>query len=539
MLCSLDQRCVTSPARGGVAMNSLVKPNGILRQSKAGRAGSIQIAIIMLGILLPGAAAAQGGPPITVTLVNSSNQTVLFAAFGTTKITPPGGEAAWVQPPGGSLTLNIPPEWYNTQASGTAGPRFWARTGCKYNVTENRAQCETGDCAGQFECQTAGAGGVPIAGKLPVSIAEFCLNCVPSAQKNLFLNYWDVSIVDGANLSLNIEPTGPHSSSHPGAGDPFWCQTFPNAPSMYAPNSVSNTDLRESCPKSHQLLSDKVNEGPYIKGESPNNIVACFSNCGAEVYPTAPALDCKDSTDKRCGAWRAYCCQANDYGGNVCTPSSAPQPNVCKEGDHICIANGGGNGGHCPGKPCTTDADCAPYSTCWNTNSGPGTCACSGYVANPPCPDTVCTNQDLPAAEPPFGKCSQTKDLHGIPDSKCIGDDTVHAVFPRAYTWPNDPQTYDCDNNGFTITISPGGVPASAPAITPAGPIPLCSSLPKGYHYKEMSEVNCSTPIKDGAKFAAANYHADDADPWSCDLPPTAGIPTGRVLCSWNPLPTP
>jgi Thaumatin family len=493
--------------------------------------------VILSGVSLPCVSAAQPpAPPIKIEIVNESDQTVLFAAFGPTAIEPEGGAANWAQPAGGSLTLDIPASWYNTQAKGSVGPRIWARTGCRYNVGLDRAQCETGDCAGHFDCGTAGPGGVSLVGVAPVSIAEFCLNCIPEAQPALRLNYWDVSIVDGANLSMDIQPTGTFSPTHPpDVIDKFWCQLNP-ASGEYAPNSVSGADLRDPkiCPNTWQLKSSML--GMFIKDESPDNVVACFSNCGYEEYPEAPPGDCTDMSNPRCGAWRAYCCQASDYGGNSCTPNgTTPQPDICKQGDHVCVKLANGSG-VCPGKPCTSDADCAPYSTCWNTNSGPGTCACSGYAVNPPCPPTICTNVDLPAAEPDFVKCSQTEDLPGIPNSKCIGDDTVHMVFPRAYTWPNDPQTYDCDNTTFTVTVSPGGT--SIP-ITPASAIPLCSQLPAVYGYDHASTI-CSDDIKAGAILASAVENPGAGHEWACKVAPgtdhnAGGIPPG-ILCAWKEL---
>jgi len=521
--------------------------HGIQRRGKAALAERIWIVIVMLlGVLLPGAAAAQQGPPIKIKVVNNSSQTVLFAAFGPTAIEPEGGMANWIQPPGGSLTLDIPDSWYNTQAQGTVGPRIWARTGCRYNVATNRAQCETGDCAGQFDCSTAGWNGksrVPIAGQAPVTIAEFCLNCIPSAQPTLRFNYWDVSLVDGGSLTMNIQPTGKFSPSHPDVpGDKFWCQ---QVNSQYAPNSVSGADLRDPkiCPADWRLTSSML--GMFIKDATPatfDNTVACFSNCGLEEYPTAPPLDCTDASNPRCGAWRAYCCQSASYGGNKCTPKgTTPQPEVCTQGDHICVRLANGLG-VCPGKSCTTDNDCAPYSKCWTkAQHGTNTCACSGYAVKPPCPPETCTNVDLPAAEPEFAKCSQTDNLTGIPNSRCIGDDTVHMVSPRAYTWPNDPQTYGCDNTTFTVTVSPGGT--SIP-ITPAGDIPLCSGLPPVYNYTYSSAL-CADPIKAGAILASAvvNPGPQPKIQWACNVAPgtvnnAGGIPPG-VLCAWNPLPKP
>lgn len=506
------------------------------------------ICCLCLALLVPlllGAASARvlrNGPPIKITVVNNSTATVLFAAFGPTVIEPEGGMQNWVQPPGGSLVLDIPNAWFNTQAAGTAGPRIWARTGCRYDITNDRAQCETGDCAGHFDCGTAGWNGknrVSLVGAAPVTIAEYCINCVPEAQPTLFLNYWDVSLVDGGTLMMNVQPTGTFSPTHPDVpGDPFWCQQSNNT---YSPNAAAGKDLRDPsvCAQGWALKSSDLSMFIQDDPALPNNTVACFSNCGKQEYPAAPSLTCTGAHDTRCGAWRTYCCQDANYGGNSCTPKgTTPQPGVCTQGNHVCIELANGSG-ICPGKPCSDDSACAPYSTCWTTaEGGQNTCACAGYAVNPPCPPETCTGVNLPAAEPPFVKCSQTANLPGIPNSACIGDDTVHTVFPRAYTWPNDPQTYDCDNQAFTVTVFGGSV---ADPITPASPIPACSSLPAVYNYTYSSAL-CSDEVKAGAVFASAVVNPGPAPKkeWSCAISPgtaqgsagASGIPPG-VLCHW------
>jgi hypothetical protein len=149
-------------------MNSFVSRYGIQRRRQARLTdNSIWIAVlVLLGMLLPGAAAAaqrrRGTPPPptplpgqnVVQVVNSSSVTVLLAAFGPTVVEP--REGTWVLPPNGTLTLDIPKEWQNTTASGSRGPRIWVRTGCRYDTTSGRAQCETGDCGGKYDCGKAG-----------------------------------------------------------------------------------------------------------------------------------------------------------------------------------------------------------------------------------------------------------------------------------------------------------------------------------------------------------------------------------------------
>lgn len=518
-------------------MNSSGNRPGILRQSQARLAHkSIWIILTMLlGILLPANLAAQprrrSVPPPTplpgqnvVQVVNESNVTVLLAAFGPTVVEP--REGTWVLLPSGALTLDIPKEWQNTTASGSRGPRIWVRTGCRYDTAADRAQCETGDCGGKYDCGKAG-----LAGVAPVTISEFCFDCFPSTAPAQILNYWDVSAVDGVSITMNIKPLKtaqfPFSERNPySPPDAFWCQSYPDY-ETYHPNSIAGEDLRaaDRCPANFRLTRSTL--GTFIQGGTgnPNDVVACFSNCGKYEYPTAPAANCTDASDPRCSAWRQYCCQATDYGGEACTPGTS----TCAFGDHKCVPNGNdATKGHCPGKSCRQDSECSFGGACWN-----GTCACRGFVLKQPCSPDVCTNVELPASEPSFGLCSQTMDSNGLPNNLCIGDDTVHMVYRRAYTWPNDPQTYDCNNRIFQIALSPGGT--SVP-ITNAGDIPACRSLPAIYQYDQAAAL-CSG-VKDKV-FGGARCE-DSSDPrcvssnpaklpWECNVIGN----TNAVLCRW------
>ena len=56
------------------------------------------------------------------------------------------------------LTIDIPPEWEATIGAGATGPRLWARTGCRYDIASDRAQCETGGCGGKYDCSAAKLG---------------------------------------------------------------------------------------------------------------------------------------------------------------------------------------------------------------------------------------------------------------------------------------------------------------------------------------------------------------------------------------------
>src|SRR5262249_35435556 len=50
----------------------------------------------------------------------------------------------WTSSPRNVLTIDIPPAWADTSPKGSIGPNIWVRTGCRYDIAANIAQCETG-----------------------------------------------------------------------------------------------------------------------------------------------------------------------------------------------------------------------------------------------------------------------------------------------------------------------------------------------------------------------------------------------------------
>jgi len=373
--------------------------------------------------------------------------TIFFAASGPSIVEPLYG-ALWKAESGQNITINIPTTWLHTENNyhhrNLVGPRFWARTGCKYDALLHKAQCETGDCGNNYDCSQA-----KLAGKAPATIAEFCFECGDS------YTYYDVSLVDGYSISVDIVP-GPHSATRP--GDPtnqFWCKTN---------LCNSGSDLRSFCPDDYLLTNKDL---PTHNPADPVNKIACFSNCGKFEYPVAPLAGCSDS-DLTCKYWREYCCQASTYGAT-----------------------------------CQTDGDCTDGGACWN-----GTCQCRAYISSPPCPDTICTN---PEGAPPPGNCTD-----------CAGDDTLHDICPRAYTWPNDPQTYSCDAKEYTIVFCPGG---TKEPVTPQLLIPSCATLDPSLFDWTTAQTDCSE--------SHGKYLCAVAKPaiWACNVDLTS---CNDVLCSWS-----
>jgi len=178
------------------------------------------------------------------------------------------------------------------------GGRLWGRTGCD----ASGQHCETGDC-GALRCN--GAGGAP-----PVSLAEFTLDA-PG-------DFYDVSLVDGYNLPMNIHPilgtyTGVASAQHCGnagcqnnllltcpavlaqknaAGKTIACQSACSAfkteefccsgahgtPDTCPPTSYSNV-FKAACPRSYAYAYDDATStytcNGMAKGMTGYKIIFC------------------------------------------------------------------------------------------------------------------------------------------------------------------------------------------------------------------------------------------------------------------------
>ncbi|KAL6596286.1 hypothetical protein ACP70R_047650 [Stipagrostis hirtigluma subsp. patula] len=125
------------------------------------------------------------GRAVTFTFVNRCTGTVwpgIQSNAGSSKLDPTG----FVLPPGASRAVPAPSGW-----SG----RLWARTGCAQDAT-GKVFCATGDCgSGSLECN--GMNAAP-----PATLAEFTLD---GSGGN---DFYDVSLVDGYNLPMLVEPAG-------------------------------------------------------------------------------------------------------------------------------------------------------------------------------------------------------------------------------------------------------------------------------------------------------------------------------------------
>lgn len=160
---------------------------------------------------------------------------------------------------GQSRTVNTPPNW-----SG----RMWGRTVCTTDSSKGVFTCLTGDCGtGQIECSGSGA-------NPPATLAEFTLSGSGG------MDFYDVSLVDGYNLPMLVQPKSSSSDNCKSTG----CLV----------------DLNGVCPDELKVVS------------SSGQGAACKSAC--EAFGSSE-----------------YCCSGEHANPRTCKPSSYSQlfKNAC------------------------------------------------------------------------------------------------------------------------------------------------------------------------------------------------------------------
>ncbi|NP_001149439.1 thaumatin-like protein 1 precursor [Zea mays] len=146
--------------------------------------GTARVRFVVL-VLISTFLRVREGRAATFTFVNRCTGTVwpgIQSNAGSSRLDTTG----FVLPPGTSRAVPAPSGW-----SG----RVWARTGCGQDGS-GKVVCATGDCgSGSLECNGQNAA-------TPATLAEFTL---ASAGGN---DFYDVSLVDGYNLPILVEPAG-------------------------------------------------------------------------------------------------------------------------------------------------------------------------------------------------------------------------------------------------------------------------------------------------------------------------------------------
>ncbi|XP_068314035.1 thaumatin-like protein 1 [Pyrus communis] len=222
----------------------------------------------------------------TFTVMNKCDYTVwpgILSNAGTTSLDSTGLEL----PPGGSRSFQSPPNW-----SG----RFWGRTGCNFDPTTGAGTCATADCgSNQMECN--GAGATP-----PATLAEFTIGGSDNQD------FYDVSLVDGYNLPMMVEPSG-------GSGN---CLSTGCA-----------TDLNQRCPAELQFGNGAGCKSACEAFGSPeyccNGAFATPDTCKPSVYSEMFKSACPRSYSYAYDdATSTFTCSGADYTITFC-PSTTSQ----------------------------------------------------------------------------------------------------------------------------------------------------------------------------------------------------------------------
>lgn len=387
----------------------------------------------------------------------------------------------------------------------------------------------------------------------------------PVTGKTYHLDNFDISAVKGVSLNVDIQPVGGDTADPGNPINPLW--EFKNYPL-----TVHGEDSRADnlCPKNFRLKRSDVDKtsilGYVLLDEDGNpkggdKTIACLNNCGKYKFPAEPPSSCNPDTDgELCRNYQTFCAPTGKYYGTAFNKNAPPGINNCINNgvydDSLCPVNGAcwKNGG--AGVPGTID----------------GTCQLRAFYAKNPkdCPDTVCTfpyggytnpytgkfMMDL-STQPPVELCSDVDPSNTA--AQCVGDDTIHHVLHRAYTWPNDPQTYVDDAPLYRIIYAPG---EKNEPITRSDTIPECSKLPKLYGYEDIyggpgsSIKPCDISVnREDAEFGIALPESSCTKPsdcpitmncntsigkcvnWGCNLAPSGAGDNG-VMCRWHPAPT-
>ncbi|KAM1668594.1 hypothetical protein ACFX2K_042804 [Malus domestica] len=240
----------------------------------------LHITLILFAICCKGISGA------TFTMMNKCDYTVwpgILSNAGTTSLDSTGLELQ----PGGSRSFQSPPNW-----SG----RFWGRTGCNFDPTTGAGTCATADCgSNQIECN--GAGATP-----PATLAEFTIGGSDNQD------FYDVSLVDGYNLPMMVEPSG-------GSGN---CLSTGCA-----------TDLNQQCPAELQFGNGAACKSACEAFGSPeyccNGAFATPDTCKPSVYSEMFKSACPRSYSYAYDdATSTFTCSGADYTITFC-PSTTSQ----------------------------------------------------------------------------------------------------------------------------------------------------------------------------------------------------------------------
>lgn len=353
--------------------------------------------------------------------------------------------------------------------NGNQSATFWARSNCQFDSGGACPQatpscCDSGNClvngSGNLDCSGVGANNSD-----PTTLGEISL-----AQPTFNVDTYDVSIIDGFNIAIQITPQGTFATAPAGNAGVYWCQT-PGCPggACLGPNlgSCDWSSLISTCPPAQQF-----------NGYISDSVVGCLSghNTCSTGWPNPPntAFPCtaavsnaevKCSTNDDCPALTGYNVTVPTPGS--CDGVTCPANSVCtttnkylNTSEVICELSC--QSGVCTGPPCTANPDSTGACPAGQQCCDIGTAGAGGQILGT---FMVC---DLDQASTTYQTCvASTASLFlntGINGQSCYNDFAAttcsgcptDAQDPLHTQWPTT-ATSSCinDNDNWSSIVGP------------------------------------------------------------------------------------
>jgi hypothetical protein len=368
--------------------------------------------------------------------------------------TPAGN--VWALAPSGSASFCLPPP---PSIEGVSAPVWWGggifgRTGCQPDGT----QCATADCSAESNGPCAfGTGGA-----LPYSQAEFTL-------QTLAADFYDVTMINGANLAVAMAPTRPTAT--PAAGDPaaYWCGVPGSANPAPTPGlSACSWDLRPG-----QI---PITPTPGIDTDYQALLLNSYRPCSTAETPTPCPTPKPGSLQASCtpGSQGPGCWQCSGAPGQCfiecnsdddCADTDLP---ACVNGYCQCTGDNDCGSGYCGTQRVTGVAIglqklCGSFAGWWTADdlcslwtglgqtSAYGPLDCSQAITDGDMTSTTTLSNLLGCVGPNGASCYNTTSEN----ANCCGcatDPSNAALYPL---WPTE-VTASCDANNPTWASAAG-----------------------------------------------------------------------------------
>jgi len=481
----------------------------------------------------------------------------------------------WELPPSASCSANVKcPSGQNCVNgkcaytvclnNNSASVKFWARTNCQFTAgvcSLNNNSCtaagkpyscctgpKTGNCSKNTpccdsgDCQPGGVGAINCAGAGPLNAEPASFGEITLGQGSGHADFYDVSIINGFNVGIEIDPVPPPGGKFAGAPSGnakyYWCTN--SGAAVQPQNKLGACDWSQlegaNCPKNQQFtggVSGKIGgclTGTNICGTGwPNSTATGAFDCTQAVENTPPS-SCPASPNASCsGAGKPYfcctgagkgTCKSNDFcpgltglngtGGTSCGKVKCPPGTVCSTTNiylnnpkpPVAVCEETCSAGNCTAPACTANPvnnKCPAGQTC--CDAGPGSPLAGTFM--------VC---DVDAKSSTYHRCVQSVSsifqCSGINGQSCYGNSSASTcggcatapVNPLHTSWPDTPAQGCTNLPGDCCNNNPNWASIAQPPEAK-----FKTACPTAYSYQfddPTSTFNCdSTPTQNSVNY--------------------------------------